>query len=125
MMGHTLTHCWETWQHDVGFQLNGMYYRDKLAMQPRKALLDEMWQAQPWNITMGDGVTIPRNGGRMLPPMADSLRCLAPGQTAIWTLPAFTGGKEEAVNESGTRLPWTGNQVEHVKQIDAVVMFLL
>ena len=121
MMGHTSAHCWETWQHDIGFQFNGVYYRDKLAMQPRKALLDEMWQAQPWNVRMGDGVTIPHNAGRMLPPMADSLRCLAPGETAIWTLPAFTGGKEDAVNESGTQLPWTGNQVEHIKQIDAVL----
>ena len=40
MMGHTSAHCWETWQHDIGFQLNRMYYRDKLAMQPRKALLE-------------------------------------------------------------------------------------
>ena len=70
---------------------------------------------------MGDGATIPHNAGRMLPPMADSPRCLAPGETAIWTLPAFTGGKEEAVNESGTQLPSTGNQVEHIKQIDAVL----
>ena len=90
-------------------------------MQPKKALLDEMWQPQPWNVTMGDGVTIPHNAGRTLPPMADSLRCLAPGETAIWTLPAFTGDKEEAVNESGTQLQWTGSQVEHIKQIDAVL----
>ena len=121
MMGHTSAHCWETWQHDIGFQLNGVYYRDKLAMQPRKVLLDELWQAQPWNVTMGDGVTIPRNAGRMLLPIADSVRSLAPGETAIWTLLAFTGGKEDAVNESGTQLPWTGNQVEHIKQIDAVL----
>ena len=90
-------------------------------MQPRKALLDEMWQEQPWNVTMGDGVTIPHNSSRMLPPMADSLLCQAPGDTAIWTLPAFTGSKEDAVNESGTQLQWTDNQVEHIKQIDVVL----
>ena len=57
----------------------------------------------------------------MLPPMANSVRCLAPGETAMWTLAAFTGGKEEAVNESGTQLPWIGNQVEHIKQVNATL----
>ena len=125
-LGHSTLHHWTPNPQARGVNYDGKTYNDILARVPRPELMADMWSVRPWQHELSDAVTSPHMLVSSFPasfkqPVASSLRTLAPGETAIWTIPDWTGPEQESFDSQGRQIPFTGNQMLVAKNINEIL----
>ena len=128
-LGHSTLHHWTPNPQARGVNYDGKTYNDIHARVPRPELMADMWSVRPWQHELSDAVTSPHMLVPSFPasfkqPVASSLRTLAPGETAIWTIPEWTGPEQESFDSQGRQIPFTGNQMSVAKIINERGQFL-
>ena len=81
----------------------------------REPLIDYLCHIHPWQVELGDGITIPGVAEHILPPVPEALHLLKEGHTVYLTLLDVSKSKERAMENPETKI-WTGNQAQLVPQ---------
>ena len=89
---------------------------------PRRQLLEDIWNCEPWNYQVGDNVSRAHEMMHKvepvtnIPPSPKWTRRLNDGSTTLLVLMRWTGRQNEVYDSQGKRVEWTGNQFEKVER---------